>query len=282
MQASLLPEPAENREALQQSPLALLDGPANLPRVFAINAAARRAGIQIGMAKLQVETYGGILLRKRSRATEEFAQSALLDFAGRFSPRVESTCPGAALLDLAGMEKLLHTWENNSWQSAARAMTENAGAIGFDLRVAIAANPDTAFLAARGFSAHGISILIRAGDEARRLATLPVHVLPISPEMLEVLNSWGIRTFQSLAALPTVAIVERLGQEGLYLQKLARGQVDRPLLAIEPNAEFVESFEFDDPVETLESLFFILNRLLHQLCSKLMCDALAAHELRLT
>jgi protein ImuB len=100
--------------------------------------------------------------------------------------------------------------------------------------------------------------------------------------MLEILNGWGIRTFRALAALPIVAVVERLGQEGLYLQKLARGEIDRPLLALEANAEFVTSFEFDDPVETLESLFFILNRLLQELCSKLLSAALAAQELRLT
>ena len=282
VQASLLPELAETRTALQQSPLAILDGPANLPRVFATNPAARRASIQIGMTKLQVETYGGVLLRKRSLATEESAQTTLLDYAGTFSPRVESTCPGAVILDLAGTEKLLRTWKKDSWQSAARAMTENAAEIGFDLRVAIASNPDTAFLIAHGFSAHGINMLIPAGEEARRLASLPVHVLPIAPEMFEILNGWGIRTFQSLAALPTVAIVERLGQEGLYLQRLAQGQINRPLLTIESEAEFVESFEFDDPVETLESLFFILNRLLQQLCSKLISAALSAHELRLT
>ncbi len=161
-------------------------------------------------------------------------------------------------------------------------MTAQAVEIGFDLRIAMAANPDTAFLAARGFSAQGSHMLIPAGEEARRLAPLPVHVLPISPEMLEVLEGWGIRTFQSLAALPTVAVVERLGQEGLYLQKLAQGQINRPLLTIEPDAEFVESFEFDDPVETLESLFFILNRLLHQLCSKLIACCAGGQELRLT
>ena len=282
VQASLLPEPAETRTALQQSPLAILDGPANLPRVFATNHADRRAGIQIGMTKLQVETYGGVLLRKRSTAAEESAQTALLDYAGTFSPRVESTCPGAAILDLAGTEKLLRTWKKDSWQSAARAMTAQAIEIGFDLRVAIAANPDTAFLAARGFSTHGTNLLIPTGEEARRLAPLPVYVLPISPEMFEILNGWGIRTFQSLAALPPVAVVERLGQEGLYLQRLAQGQINRPLLTIEFEAEFVESFEFDDPVETLESLFFILNRLLQQLCSKLISAALSAHELRLT
>jgi protein ImuB len=277
VQASLLPEPAEMRNALWQSPMAILDGPANLPRVFATNTAGRRAGIQTGMTKLQVETYGGVLLRRRSSATEELAQAALIGFAGTFSPRVESTCPGAAILDLAGTEKLL-----GSWQSAARTMIQQAVEIGFDLRIAIAANPDTAILAARGFFHSSSPTIIPRGDEARRLAPLPVRVLPISPEMLEILNSWGIRTFESLAALPTVAVVERLGQEGFHLQKLAQGKINRPLLTSEPYADFIESFEFDDPVETLESIFFILNRLLQQLCSRLIADALAAQELRLT
>jgi len=99
---------------------------------------------------------------------------------------------------------------------------------------------------------------------------------------LEVLESWGIRTFQSLAALPSIALVERLGQEGLKLQKLAQGQLLRPLLTAEPAPDFVESYEFDDPVETLESLAFVLNRLLQQVCARLASHSLATNELRLT
>ena len=288
VQAALLPELAEKRVSLRATPLAILDGPASLPRVFATNKAARRAGIQSGMTKLQVETYGCVLLRKRSIAVEDSAQSALVNFAGKFSPRVESTSPGTAILDLAGMEKLL-----GPWPDAMRKMTTQAAAIGFELCVAVAASPDTALLAARGFSANGSSriprpgaleagVFISPGEEAARLAPLRVDVLPVSPDMLEILNSWGIRTFQSLAALPAVAIVERLGQEGLYLQKLARGEVSRPLLTEEEKAEFTANFEFDDPVETLESMFFILNRMLEELCLKLLNAALAAQELRLT
>jgi len=276
VQASFLSEAEETRMALRKTPVAILDGPANLPGVFATNPAARRGGIQSGMTKLQVETYGGVLLRKRSLPAEEAAHTALLDFAGNFSPRVESTAPGTALLDLCGMEKIL-----GSWASAARAITAQALETGFELRLAIASNPDTALLAARGFS-NTLHTIIPVGEEARRLAPLPVSVLPISPEMLEVLDGWGIRTFQSLAALPAIAVVERLGQDGLYLQKLARGEINRPLLTIEPYEDFVEGFEFDDPVETLESLFFILNRLLHELCLELLSAALAARELRLT
>jgi protein ImuB len=291
VQASLLPEPVETRTALTRSRIAILDGPANLPRVFATNSAARRAGIQIGMTKLQAGLCAGVVLRNRSLAEEESAQSALLDCANKFSPRVESTAPGVAILDLSGTNKLFarqkenqrsasleNIPQNEAWPRALRIMTAAAAAAGFEVRISIAANPDTAFLAARGFSA---STTIPAGEEAQRLASLPIEKLPLPPAMLETLNRWGIRTFQSLAALPAVAIVERLGQEGLYIQQLARGTIARPLLTLESNPEFAASFEFEDPVETLESIFFILSRLLHQLCSRLLATAQAASELRL-
>jgi protein ImuB len=292
VQASLLPEPAETRTALTHSPIAILDGPANLPRVFAANLAARRAGIQTGMTKLQAGLCAGAVLRNRSFAEEESAQSTLLDCASKFSPRVESTAPGVAILDLSGTKKLFarqkdsqrgtsreNSPQNEAWPRALRTITAAAAEAGFEVRIAIAANPDTAFLVARGFSANTI---IPAGEEAQHLASLPIETLPLPPEMLETLNRWGIRKFQSLAALPTVALVERLGQEGLYIQKLARGAIARPLLTIEPNPDFAASFEFDDPVETLESIFFILSRLLQDLCSHLLATAQAAGELRLT
>jgi protein ImuB len=154
-----------------------------------------------------------------------------------------------------------------------------ASVAGFELNVAIASNPDAAFHAARGFA--GVTIIV-CGEEARRLAPLPVDLLPASPQILEIFDGWGVRTFQSLASLPMVDIVERLGQEGLYLQKLAGGEINRPLLPDEPAKDFIASFEFDDPVETLESIFFILNRLLQQLCANLLAGAFATNDLRLS
>lgn len=274
VQAALLAELPKVRSILKQSPLALLDGPANLQRVFALNHPARRAGVETGMTKLQVETYGGVMLRKRILSLEDSAQDTLMELAGRFSPRVESNSAGTVILDLAGTEKLL-----GPWQRTARNMTATAAQAGVDLHIAIASNPDTAFHAARGFPAITI---IPPGEEAGRLASLPVEILPASPQTLEILDGWGIPTFQSLATLPTLAIVERLGQEGLYLQKLARGEIHRPLLTMELAKEFVASFEFEDPVETLESLFFILNRLLQQLCANLVSGSFATNELRLS
>src|SRR5579884_66239 len=274
VQAALLAEPEDSREILRQSSIVILDGPSNLLKVVALNDAARKAGIEIGMTKLQVETCSDALLRKRSADNEDFAQDELIALANNFSPRVESTCPGTAILDLTGMEKLFGPHENIACKILVKARQ-----IGFHLRIAIASNPDTTFYAVQGFA--GIKIIAR-GDEAKELGPLPVSILPATPEILEVFDSWGIHTFKSLAALPSIALAERLGQEGLALQKLAQAKTRRSLVPIEPLPEFVESYEFEDPVETLESLAFVLKRLLQEICDGLASHFLATNELRLT
>jgi len=273
VQAAFRCEPQSRRELLNQSSAVILDGPPTLLRVIAANRPARRAGIEIGMTKLQAETCGVVVARKRDVQNEDAAQAALLDCARAFSPLVESTAPGTVILDLEGTAKLF-----GSPQRTASRIARKSREFGFDLNVAGASNPDTALCAARGWD--GITV-IAAGEEAHRLARLPLHVLSPSAEILDTLEGWGIRNLGSLAALPPIAIVERLGQEGLLLQKRARGKTVRTFIPAEPVQDFVETFEFDDPVETLESLAFVLNRVLQQLCARLTSRALATNELRL-
>ena len=98
---------------------------------------------------------------------------------------------------------------------------------------------------------------------------------------IETLDRWGVHTLRGFAALPTVAVAERLGQEGVRLQKMARGEGSAELVAAEPPLRFVESMELEHPVELLEPLAFILARLLEQLCARLSARALATNELRL-
>jgi len=274
VQAVLRCEAEDIREKLHRSPVAVLDGPANLPKVFALNDPARKLGITSGMTKLHVETCGGVLLRTRSTELEDSAQAALLECASRFSPRVESTGPGTIILDLVGTQRLF-----GSPEKATCKMSVSARKAGLHVRVGIAANPDAAMYVASGFN--GITI-VPAGEEAKTLAPLAVGLLPATPEVFEILEGWGIHTFQDLAALPTVALVERLGQSGLHLQKLAQGRTNRPLQPVEPLPEFVESYEFEDAVETLESLAFVLNRVLHEICDRLNEQSLCTNELRLT
>lgn len=273
VQAALLSQVPDAREALRKSPIVVLDGPANLPKVIALNNAARNRGIEVGMTKLQVEAGGGVQMRKRSATEENAAQARLVECAISFSPVVESPAAGIVLFDLIGTERLF-----GLPIAVADKISTLANEWGFCSHVAVASNPDTALYAARGFA--GVTV-IPNGHEAQRLARLPVDLLPITPETQDILNGWGIYTFKALAALPDIALSERLGQHGLNLQRLAQGQVKRTLFPAETAQRFALSHEFENPVEILELLLFEMDRLLHGICFSLISQALSTNEVRL-
>jgi len=258
--------------ALRGKAVAVLEGKPPVVTVAAMNEAAAAAGIEPGMTKLQAAAYP-VELRPRSTAQEAAAHAALLDCAQAFSPRVEATAADTVVLDVAGLDRLF-----GPPAKLAQDFEQRARELGLQANVAVAANPDAAILAARGFA--GVTV-IPPGKQAERLGSLPVDVLQVAPEILETLDRWGVRNLRALAALPDVAMVERLGQEGLRLQKLARGAVERPLVPAEPPLEFEETMELEYPVALLEPLAFVLGRLLEQLCARLGARALATNELRL-
>ena len=271
VQAALLAG-SEPAVSFQKNAVAVLDGPESLLKVVACNERARLAGVDIGMTKLQAEACPTIFLRKRVVEQEESAQTALLDCAFSFSPHVESTRSGTVIADFTGADRLL-----GSPQEIGKKLAARAADFGFTVNVVLAANADTALHAARGFA--GVSV-IAEGLEALRLASLPVEVLEPSPEMLDTLDSWGIRSFKALAALPSIPLTQRLGQQGLHLQRLARGEVRRELVPAKPPPRFQESLELEESVDLLEPLGFPLNRLLDELMSRLQARSLATDHVQ--
>ena len=221
--------------------------------------------------------------RARSPRQENAAHAVLLDCAQSFSPRVEDAGCDIIVLDLAGLELLF-----GPLSKIARAVACRASDLGLEANVAVASNPDAAVLAARGFS--GVTV-IPEGNETEKLGSLPVDVLlgrssgfdceHEAAQFLETLGRWGVRNLRALAALPDVALSERLGQEGIRLQKLARGSTFRTLVPVEPPLVFEEAIELEYPLVLLEPLAFLLGRLLERLCARLGARALATQELRL-
>ena len=197
----------------------------------------------------------------------------LTALAFEFSPTVEQTAPHTVVFDASGLDRLF-----GLPQDVAAALARRAAEIQVKANIAIAANPDTAICAARGFS--GASV-VPYGDETKFLAPLPIALLSPTPELQETLDRWGIRRFQDLAALPPLGIAERLGPEGLRLRQLARGEVARKLLPLQDPLRFEEEIELDYPVELLEPLAFVLARLVNGLATRLATRALATNELRL-
>ena len=174
VQAVVRGEPELRRLKLHHAAIAVVDGAENMMRVIACNGAAENLVVYMGMTKTQVEQHSTLVVKKRSAAQEESAQSALLDCAFSFSPWVESTAPGIVTLDIDGLEKLF-----GLPGKLGCALVDHACSMGFDANVAIVSNPDAALIAAQGIS--GVTV-VPEGKEAAYLSHLPVEVLPLSQE----------------------------------------------------------------------------------------------------
>jgi protein ImuB len=268
LQAALRVEPG-----LHSQPVGILDGTPPLVTVIAKNKKAGSLGLWIGMTKSQAEQIAGLQLRRRSIEHESAAHAALVDLALSFSPRIEETAADTITLDLEGLAQLFGGFEN-----LVRRLARRAKKFGLSVQVATGSNPETAQLAARGFA--GVTILAPE-EEPARLGQLPIAALNLSVEIRETLDRWGVRTCGALAALPVEQLSERLGQEGVRLQELARGASRRALIPALAATQFEEVMELDTPVRELEPLAFLLHRLLDQLCGRLSARALATNEIRL-
>jgi len=194
----------------------------------------------------------------------------LMECAAEFSPHVEQTAADTVIFDVRGLESLYGPPEQ-----LARAIERRAGV---PANIAIASNPDAALHAARGI--RGVTV-IPPGKEAETLAPLPVNLLGGSAGCAELLDLWGIRTFGEFAKLPPLGVAARLGDEGVRLHRLARGEGYRRLRPAEAALRFEAEMELDHPIDLLEPLSFVISRLLNEVCDQLRGRSLATNELRL-
>jgi protein ImuB len=121
----------------------------------------------------------------------------------------------------------------------------------------------------------GASRRARTGASSRhyRMAPNPRGKLQASQcggwSLFDVLARWGINTLGGLARLPSTDLFARLGEDGILLQRLARGEDLLPLVPACDPERFDAVLPLEWPVEGLEPLSFVLGRVLDPLCAKL-------------
>jgi protein ImuB len=188
-------------------------------------------------------------------------EAGLSKIAADFSPWFEQTAPDTIVFPIDGLRRL-----HGSPHQIAVAIAQRAGQ---HVHVAIAETADAAILAAHNLP--GVTV-------APDISDLEVSALPLTEEMAQVFESWGIYTLQQLADLPENGIAERFGLAGVHLQQLARGATYRPLRVFQPETTYEDRIELDHPITLLEPLLFLISRLLNDQCARLLSNALAANE----
>jgi protein ImuB len=99
--------------------------------------------------------------------------------------------------------------------------------------------------------------------------------------ILDILHKWGIHTLGQLANLNKDDLGRRLGPTAVHLWERANGKCVRLLKLVAPVESFAETFEFENEIETVEPLLFILRRFLEQISLRLAALYYVARELNL-
>jgi protein ImuB len=227
--------------------------------VSEVSEEAAAKGIAPGMTSAQALARArDLIIRLRSPAQEECLNQILIQTALALSPDVELCCDGACVADLRCVRK------ETCWQQLADHQVAQLRTQGLCAMMGIAPTPDLALLAARG--AQPAAVIY---DPGAFTSGLPIETLDPSEDLLQILRGWGIRRVGEFLALPKAATIERLGPAAEALRRKVSGRNKRLLRLVRSRPEYVEAFDFDGEIETIEPLLFLLRRFLEELCGRL-------------
>ncbi|MDE3201954.1 MAG: DNA polymerase Y family protein [Acidobacteriota bacterium] len=262
------------RNELRAQPFAVLEGHTPLETVCSINTLAHHRGAVLQMTRVEAEAIPGLRMLPRSPEGEASARAVLLECAANFSPRIEDVSSDtvcSCVIDIAGTERLF-----GPPHAIAQRIRAVLAAAGFRISVAVSANFHTARTLA-AFTRR--TAVVSAGDEAAALAALPIHALQLPNDYAETFASWGIQTLGALAALDEAELVTRFGLDARDWRDLALGAYPHTFQPIEPNFQLSEFYEFESPIEQMESLLFVSARMLDCLIERAIDRALCIAQL---
>lgn len=248
-------------------------------RLSAVDAFARRLGITAGQTIVEARClHAGleVIALPRSKIAETLGKIAesLLDRASI----VAIEAPDTIWLEIGPVMRAL-----GGEAAVANEIIERVRCLGHAVRLAVATGPRLAQLFAR-WAALGAKAGLLV-PQARSLAvasTLPLTALPLSRNQLGWLGQLGLVSLGDLLQLPEGELVDRLGRDAGRFIALARGEDNEPLFPLQPERILREGLEWEEPVEGLERLRFVLRRLTTNLESRLAARGEAAERLGVT
>lgn len=160
---------------------------------------------------------------------EKYARESdrIMEVFHRFTDLVEPVSIDEAFLDVTGSARAMGTGEEiaRKLKAAIREETRLTASVG------VASSKLVAKVASDMRKPDGL-VVVPPGEEAAFLAPLPVRRLwGVGPKMEETLARLGVVTIGDLAAVGPARLERRLGTHGFDLQRLARGEDDRDVVA---------------------------------------------------
>lgn len=151
------------------------------------------------------------------------------------------------------------------WSALARRMKAPEDAPQYRKQWGLAPNITAAYLMAlaRGGFRQGIFAPERV---AVTISSLPLALLPLPAEALEILSGAGLQRIGEVLAIPRDGLGRRIGKDALAVLDRLTGQIPDAYESFVPPDRYRRRFEFSDPVETTQALLFPLKMMIGEFC----------------
>lgn len=244
--------------------------------VLGLDAAARRAGLRVGMPAAKAQAVvPGLIVREADPAADAKTLDRLALWAlQRYAPIVAADAPDGLVIDATGAAHL-HGGED----AMLKGMVERLVALGFAARAAIA----DSWGAAHAFARTGARavLVVPPGESSTAILDLPIAALRLPKNMVEDLSVLGFERIGELAAKPRAPLALRFGPELGRRLDLALGRLGEPIDPVRPPALIEARRVFTEPIGAAETIARATGKLVTQLCEMLEAKGLGARRLDL-
>jgi protein ImuB len=256
-----------------EAPLVLTGRDGRRRVVLALDTAARRAGLRIGMPAAKAQALvPGLILRDADPAADAKTLDRLALWAlQRYAPVSAADPPDGLIIDMTGAAHL-HGGED----AMLEEIVTRLAASGIAARAAIADSWGAAHAFARTMTRP--TLVIPAGDVAKAILGLPIAALRLPKTMVEDLSVLGFACIGELAAKPRAPLTLRFGPE---LCRRLEGRLSEPIDPVRPPDLIEVRRVFAEPIGAAETIARYTGKLTGQLCEALEAKGLGARRLDL-
>ncbi len=258
-------------------PAAVVEADKPQAQLLWVNEHARRLGVLPGMRyaaglSLASELCAGVIAKDEITKGVRFATGELRAFSPEIEPVADE--PGVFWVGAGGLDLLYPTFL--AWARRIRQRLKNRQLLA---RVAVGFTRFGAYALARSRIGPTTQVLRSPEEERQRTHAVPLDRLALSPSVRDELAGLGVTTIADLLRLPPGGLRTRYGKEAQRLQRMARGEDEKPLTPVAPEVSLRQEIVLDDAETNIERLLFVIKRLLHPLLEQLVAQRHALLEL---
>ena len=255
-----------------EGPFVLVARSGSADRIACLNVAAQGAGLRRGMTLADARALcPGLLTQTLDPARDAAFLTALVRWAGRWSPLVGREGADGLVLDVTGVAHLF-----GGEAGLVDDLTARLARAGIAVTAGLACTRGAAFALAR--FAPGVAL---PGQAITALGPLPPAALRIADPTVAALDRLGLRRIRDLTALPRATLAQRFGPDLALRLDQALGRSPEPLAPDVAPPHFGTRMTLPDPIGLVSDVQAGLDRLLVRLCAQLDTAGQGARRLRL-